>query len=131
MPVPAHATEPQARAGWRDRARSKPGVRQAYRAAVFLVGLLFIVGGFALAVLPGPLTIPPVLIGLFVWSTEFDFAERLFDRFKLKADQAWDHAKEHKASSAAITLGGLAAAGVAMWAVGHYELVDRAKNAVS
>lgn len=72
-----------------------------------------------------------MLIGLFIWSTEFRFAERLFDRFKLKADQAWEHAKAHRASSAAITLGGLVAAGAAMWAVGHFELVDQAKNAVS
>ncbi|CAN5236302.1 hypothetical protein BH20ACT16_BH20ACT16_02800 [soil metagenome] len=33
-------------------------------------------------------------------------------------------------SSAAITIGGLVAAGVAMWAVVHFELIDRAKQAV-
>jgi hypothetical protein len=33
-------------------------------------------------------------------------------------------------SSAAITVGGLAAAGVVFWAVGHYDLVDRALAAV-
>jgi hypothetical protein len=49
---------------WRERVRSKPGLSQAYRVGVFAVGLLFIALGFALAVLPGPLTIPPVLIGL-------------------------------------------------------------------
>ena len=131
MPVPGHATEAPPRPGWRDRIRSKPGLREAYRIAVFLVGLLFIVGGFALVVFPGPLTIPPLLIGLFIWSTEFGFAERLFDKFKIKADQAWDHAREHKVSSAAVTLGGLAVAGAAVWAVDHFELIDRAKIVVS
>ena len=116
--------------GWRDRVRSKPGVGQAYRIAIFVVGLLCIVLGFALAVLPGPLTIPPVLLGLWIWSTEFRFAERLFDSFKRKAQEAWAHAKAHPASSAAITIGGLTAAGVAMWAVSHFDLVAKGKDAV-
>ena len=114
----------------RDRIRSKPGVGQAYRVAVFLVGLLFIAAGIALAVLPGPLTIPPVLLGLWIWSTEFRFAERFFDSFKEKAREAWAHAQRHPVSSAAITVGGLIAAGAAFWAVGHFDLVDRAKTAL-
>src|SRR3954452_9066541 len=118
------------KAGWRDRMRSKPGVGQAYRVGVFVVGLLCIIAGFALAVLPGPLTIPPVLLGLWIWSTEFRFAERFFESFKGKAKEAWTHAKAHLVSSAAITIGGLAAAGVAMWAVAHYELVARGKDAI-
>lgn len=113
----------------RERIRAKPGLGHAYRIAVFVAGLLCIALGLALAVLPGPLTIPPVLLGLWIWSTEFRFAERFFDVFKQKAHEAWAHAKAHPASSAAITIGGLAAAGVAMWAVVHYELVDRGRDA--
>jgi hypothetical protein len=105
-------------------------VGQAYRVAVFAVGLLFIAAGIALAVLPGPLTIPPVLLGLWIWSTEFAFAERFFDSFKEKAREAWAHAQRHPVSSAAITIGGLVAAGAAFWAVGHFDLIDRAKDAV-
>jgi hypothetical protein len=116
--------------GWRDRVRSKPGVGQAYRVGVFVVGLLCIALGFALAVLPGPLTIPPILLGLWIWSTEFRFAERFFDSFKRKGQKAWTHAKARPANSAAITASGLAAAGVAMWAVSHYELVAKSKDAV-
>ncbi|MBE2319620.1 hypothetical protein DVA67_026870 [Solirubrobacter sp. CPCC 204708] len=116
--------------GWRDRVRSKPGVGQAYRVGVFVLGLLCIIAGFALAVLPGPLTIPPVLLGLWIWSTEFRFARRFFDSFKDKAQNAWDHAKQHPASSAAITVGGLAAAGVAMWAVAHFDLVAKGKDTI-
>lgn len=117
------------RGGWRDRLRSKPGLGQAYRAGVFITGLLFIALGLALAVLPGPLTIPPVLLGLWIWSTEFRFAERLFDSFRSKAAAAWQHARAHRISSSVITVGGLAAAGAFIWAVSHYELVDKAKNA--
>jgi hypothetical protein len=114
----------------RERIRAKPGLAQAYRIGVFAVGLLCIALGVALAVLPGPLTIPPILLGLWIWSTEFRFAERLFDSFKRKAREAWAHAKRHPVSSATITIGGLVAAGVAFWAVGHFELIDKAKDAV-
>ena len=114
--------------GWRDSVRSKPGLAQAWRVGVFVVGLLFVVLGIALSVLPGPLTIPPVLIGLWIWSSEFDWAKRFFTTFKRKARDTWEHAKHHPVSSALITLGGLVLAGAAFWAVGHYELVDRAKE---
>jgi Putative transmembrane protein (PGPGW) len=114
----------------RDRIRSKPGLAQAYRVGVFLAGLLFIVLGLALAVLPGPLTIPPILLGLWIWSTEFRFAERFFESFKRKAREAWAHAKRHPCSSAAITVGGVVAAGAVIWAVGHFELIAKAREAV-
>jgi hypothetical protein len=121
---------PVPRGGWRDRVRSKPGLGHFYRVGVFLAGLVFIVLGFALAVLPGPLTIPPVLLGLWIWSTEFRFARRFFDAFERKAREAWRHARVHPVSSAAVTVGGLAAAGAAVWAVSHFELVDKARDAV-
>ena len=114
----------------RDRIRTKPGLREAYRVGIFVAGLLCMAIGVALAALPGPLTIPPVLLGLWIWSTEFAFAERLFDRFQAKAQEAWDHAKAHPVSSATITVGGLIAAGVAFWAISHYGLIDKAKDAV-
>ncbi len=116
---------------WRDRIRQKPGLGIAYRVAVFVAGLLFVLLGLALTGLPGPLTIPPVLIGLWVWSTEFEWARRFFVTFRRKARDAWAHAKQHPVSSAAVTIGGLVAAGVAFWAVGHYHLVDRAVAAVT
>ena len=121
-PVPRH--------GWRARIRANPATHQAYRVAVFVVGLLCMAVGVALMAFPGPLTIPPVLLGLWIWSTEFAFAKRFFDRFKLKADEAWDHAKAHPVSSAAVTVGGFIAAGAAFWAVQHFDLIDRAKAAL-
>jgi hypothetical protein len=81
-------------------------------------------------VLPGPLTIPPILLGLYVWSTEFSWAHRMFESFKAKGREAWAHAKVHPVSSTIITVGGLIAAGVAIWAVTHYDLVAKAKDAV-
>ena len=118
------------RGGWRDRIRSKPGLGHAYRVGVFLAGLLCIAFGIALAVLPGPLTIPPILLGLWIWSTEFRFAQRLFESFKRKARDAWAHAKRHPRSSVAITLGGLLAAAAAIWAVSYFDLVAKIKDVV-
>jgi hypothetical protein len=113
----------------RHRIRSNPATAQVWRVGVFVLGLLFVVLGIALAVLPGPLTIPPVLVGLWIWSTEFAWAKRLFESFRRKARDAWAHARQHPVSSAVITIGGLALAGAAFWAVGHFELVDKAKDA--
>jgi len=116
---------PVPRGSFRDRVRSKRGVRHVWRAGIFLAGLVFIGGGFALAVLPGPLTIPPVLLGLWIWSTEFEWAHRFFASFKEKGQAAWEHAKRHPVSSTIFTVAGLAMAGVAFWAVGRFHLVDR------
>ena len=116
--------------GRRDRLRSNPATRLPYRIAVFVAGLICIAAGIGLAILPGPLTIPPVLLGLWIWSWEFAFAQRFFESFKAKAHDAWAHAKKHPVSSTIATVGGLLLAGVAMWAVVHYELVAKAKDAI-
>lgn len=118
------------RRGLRHRLRSNPALRPAYRAGVFVAGLVFMALGVALMALPGPLTIPPVLLGLWIWSTEFKFAERFFEMFKVKAREAWAHARRHPVSSTAVTAGGLVLAGVAFWLVQRYELVDRAQAAL-
>jgi hypothetical protein len=115
---------------FRERVHSKPSIALAWRVAVFAAGLLFMALGVALAVLPGPLTIPPVLLGLWIWSTEFDWARRFFASFVRKARNTWRHARRHPVSSAAVTLGGLAAAGVAVWAVGRFGLVEQATTAL-
>jgi len=115
---------------FRERMHGNPSLLLPWRIAVFVLGLLFVMLGIALTALPGPLTIPPVLIGLWIWSSEFQWAARFFAVFKRKAQDAWQHAKQHPVSSAAITVGGLAAAGIAFWAVGHFQLVDQAKVAL-
>ncbi|MCA0146807.1 PGPGW domain-containing protein [Blastococcus sp. LR1] len=115
---------------FREKVHANPGTAIAWRIGVFAAGLILVMLGIALTVLPGPLTIPPVLAGLWVWSTEFDWARRFFAVFKQKAVAAWRHAKQHPVSSLAVTIGGLAAAGVAFWAVGHFQLVDKATSAL-
>lgn len=68
-------------------------VRHAYRLVVLVVGLSFVVLGLVLIVLPGPLTIPPMLLGLAILATEFVWARRLLERAKEYAVKARTKAK--------------------------------------
>ena len=121
---------PVERGSLRARLRSNPGTRLFWRAGVFLVGLVCIAAGFALVVLPGPLTIPPIVLGLWIWSTEFRWAHRFFASGREKGREAWEHAKLHPVSSTVVTVGGLALGGVLIWATLHYDLVARGKQLV-
>jgi hypothetical protein len=111
-------------------AERRSRLRHVRRVGLFLAGLAFILLGIALAVLPGPLTIPPVLFGLYLWSLEFEFAERFFDSMKAKGDEAWEAAKRKPITSAIVTVAGLIGAAAAIWAVLHFELIDKLKDAV-
>ncbi len=133
--VPAQPTPPtvgrvRSATGWRAALRRTPGGALLLKGLVFTVGLAFVVLGLVLVVAPGPLTIPPILLGLWIWSTEFAWAARFFAAFARKAREAWQHAKQHPVSSAAVTIGGLAAAAAVFWAVGHFQLIDRASRAL-
>jgi hypothetical protein len=121
---------PVERGSLRARLRSNPGTRLCWRVGVFLLGLLCIGAGFALVVLPGPLTIPPIVLGLWIWSTEFQWAHRFFASGKEKGQEAWEHAKRHPVSSSVVTVGGLVLAGALVWATLHYDLVVQAKQLV-
>ncbi len=123
-------TEQRSAAAWKSALRRTPGGAGAVKAIVFVVGLLFILLGLALAALPGPLTIPPILVGLYVWSTEFAWADRLLDRAKRSAKEAWENARRRPVITGLITVSGLIAFGVGIWLVGRYDLVARAKELV-
>ena len=124
------ATAPPGGTGWRGRLRRTPGGAQLLKAIVFALGLAFIVLGGVAIVLPGPWTIPPILIGLYIWSTEFAWADRLLERAKTSAREAWEDAKRRPVLSALVTGGGLVALGVGLWAVNHYDLVSRGRELV-
>ncbi len=114
--------------GWRARLRRTPGGRQFLQVGVFVVGLFFILLGVALAALPGPLTIPPILLGVWIWSTEFAWADRLLERAKRSAREAWDKARRRPVTSAFVTGSGLLALGVGLYLASRYQLVDRVRD---
>ena len=116
--------------GWRGRMRRTPGGAQFLQVLVFFAGLAFILLGVVLVALPGPLTIPPILIGLYLWSTEFAWADRLLDRAKASAKEAWEKAKQRPLITAAVTLSGLVAVGVGLYLVNRYELVRHVRELV-
>jgi hypothetical protein len=112
--VPHAATETPA---WKDRVKAHRGTRYAYQAAVFLLGLLVILACLGLwTTLPAPLAIPPMLIGVWIWSTEFPFADGLLTWLKDKAQAGRDNAKEHPVKFGLITVGGLLVTAAAYWA---------------
>jgi hypothetical protein len=109
----------------RGHVRRLPAGDLIVRATVFVLGAAFIVLGVALSVLPGPFTIPPVLVGLLIWSLEFDFARRWLDRVKVPAQEAWDDARARPvragltlAASLALLVGGVVLA-TEFGVVGH------------
>lgn len=92
--------------------------------------MTFIVLGAVLVALPGPLTIPPVLLGLYVLASEFAWADRLLDRAKASAAQAWASARRAPVRSSLGTVAGLVAAAAALWAVRRYEPVAKGRDLV-
>ena len=114
--------------GWRARLRRTPGGAHLLKVLVFLAGLVCILLGLVLVIAPGPLTIPPILLGVYLWSTEFAWADRLLDRAKDSAREAWSNAKAKPLVSALVTASGLVALGVGVFLVGRYDLVVRGKD---
>ena len=96
-----------------------------WKTLVFVAGLFFVTLGIGAVVLPGPFSIPPILLGLWIWSTEFAWAERLRVRAAVKARIAWEAAKQRPVSSAAATLAGLALLVVGLVLVRRYDVVER------
>ncbi len=91
-PVERLAEERAAR--WYELGRSSNRIiRNAYRMIVLVVGLSIVLLGLVLVVLPGPWTIPLVLLGLAILATEFVWARSLLQRAKGYAEKAKDKAK--------------------------------------
>lgn len=115
---------------WKKPMRRTPGGAHAVKVIVFLAGLFFILLGLALAALPGPLTIPPILLGLYIWSTEFAWADRLLDRARRSAQEAWEKAKAKPVVTGLVTASGLVAFGIGLYLLFRFDLVDRARELV-
>ena len=95
--------------------------RHLRRVALFVAGLLLIIVGLVLVVLPGPLTIPPILLGLWLWSLEFEFARHWLRPIRVRGSQAWGQAKEKPVHTSVITVLGLVAAALLIWSALRYD----------
>jgi hypothetical protein len=115
--------------GWRGRLRATPAGALLLKSLVLLVGGVFIAIGIVLVVLPGPLTIPPVLLGLYIWSTEFAWAERWRARAAIQGRAAWLAARRRPVHATAVTASGLVLLVVGLLAVRRYDVVDRVMSA--
>jgi uncharacterized protein (TIGR02611 family) len=92
------------------------------RAAFVAVGVLLVVGGTALLVLPGPAFVV-IPIGLAILSLEFAWAGRLLDKTLIKADEARRKAERASRTEKLISAGAaLAALIAAVVAVVLYDL---------
>lgn len=81
---------------WRRKIRADPHKARIYRVVVAVVGTLLIVLGAATGPLPGPGGIPLVLLGLAVWASEFEWAQRLMQWFKrqLHTFRGWSRPRQ-------------------------------------
>jgi uncharacterized protein (TIGR02611 family) len=67
---------------WRRKIRDNPHQLRIYRSLVAVAGLLLVCLGFISGPIPGPGGIPLVLLGLAIWSSEFEWAHQLMLWFK-------------------------------------------------
>ncbi len=74
---------------WRRRIRSNPTTAMVYRALIFLVGLVLVLGGLALVPLPGPGWLV-VILGLALWASEFERAQTVLDWVKAQVNRWQD-----------------------------------------
>ncbi|HLM20100.1 MAG TPA: PGPGW domain-containing protein [Propionibacteriaceae bacterium] len=81
---------------WRRKIREDKRKLAVYRFVVGFLGLILIVLGFIIAPLPGPGGAPLILLGLAVWSSEFEWAHQLMQWFKAKLHRyrTWSGSKK-------------------------------------
>jgi hypothetical protein len=104
--------------------------RTVRRVVLFVAGLVLILTGLVLIVLPGPLTIPPILLGLWLWSLEFEFARRWLRPVRAKGAVAWAQARDRPVWTGLVTVLGLVGAGMRVWAVLRYDLLSRGQDLI-
>jgi hypothetical protein len=109
----------------RDRLRATRLGSWAIKLVVLVVGAALIALGLVLAVLPGPLTIPPVLLGLWVLSTEFHWAERLRLRAAAHGRVVWAATRRRPVHATLVTASGLLVLVAALVTAHRYDVMDR------
>jgi drug/metabolite transporter (DMT)-like permease len=104
--------------------------RALRRIGLFVAGLLLIIVGLVLVVLPGPLTIPPILLGVWLWSLEFEFARRWLRPLRDRGAVVREQARQRPVYTTLVTVLGLVGAAVLVWATLRFDLIDRGQALV-
>lgn len=81
----------QALTEWRERLRRRPWLNNVWRIAVFTVGVIVLLAGIAMLVLPGP-GWAAIFIGIAILATEFAWAQHVLHSAKEKASKAKEKA---------------------------------------
>lgn len=101
---------------WRESVGRHRAANHCFRAAVFGVGLIVVLGGAALWVFSTLLTAPVILAGLWIWSWEFVWARRLLHRFRAWLGRFWRRVRRRPTKWAIITALGILSGVAAYWA---------------
>jgi uncharacterized protein (TIGR02611 family) len=101
---------------WRRRIRSHPASHRAYRTVVAALGLVVVVIGLIAVPAPGPGWLI-VFIGVSIWASEFEWAQRLlyWGKDRLRDWQHWLQSKPWWVS-ALVALGTAAIVACVFWA---------------
>ena len=99
---------------WREALGRTPGVDHCFRACVFVVGLVTILGGAVLWLFSSLLTTPLIFAGLWIWSWEFVWARRLLHRFRIWLGRFWKRVKRRPTKWTVVTALGILS-GVGVW----------------
>lgn len=73
---------------WRRRIRADPRKHFVYRIGVGVAGLFFVILAGLTGPLPGPGGIPLLLVGLAIWASEFEWAQRVMSWVKRRVGRA-------------------------------------------
>jgi uncharacterized protein (TIGR02611 family) len=100
---------------WRRRIRSNPASHRAYRTVVAVLGLVVVVIGLIAVPAPGPGWLI-VFIGVSIWASEFEWAQRLlyWGKDRLRDWQHWLQSKPWWVS-ALVALGTAAIVACVFW----------------
>jgi len=108
---------------WRESLARTPGLDHCLRAAVFAVGLMFVIGGAALWLFSTLLTTPVIFAGLWIWSWEFVWARRLLHKFKDWLNRFWKQVRRRPKRWAVVTALGILSGAAVWWASFEFGLL--------
>ena len=100
-----------------------PRAERCYRAAVFGIGLIAVLGGAALWLFSMLLTAPLLLAGLWIWSREFAWARRLFHRFRSWVSRFLERVRRRPVKWTVLTALGILSGVAISWACYQFGLL--------